>query len=90
MQEKSKRGTHGGDRLMYILGETEPDRVLKAIERTSKHPVQGCAGLMVGYRDTKGYLLLTGVLQLAKRAKIQLMRVDKVAGRRLTPSSLLI
>ena len=48
------------------------------------------AGLMVGYRDTKGYLLLTGVLQLAKRAKIQLMRVDKVAGRRLTPSSLLI
>ena len=66
VQEKSKRGTHGGDRLMYILGETEPDRVLKAIERTSKHPVQGCAGLMVGYRDTKGYLLLTGVLQLAK------------------------
>ena len=87
VQETSKRGSHGGDRLMDILGKTAPDRVLKATERNSKHPVQGCAGLMVGARDTKGYLLLTGVLQLAK---IQLMRVDKVAGRRLAPSPLLI
>ena len=39
MQEESKRGTHGGDRLMYILGKAAPDQVLKAIEQKSKHPV---------------------------------------------------
>ena len=30
VQEISKRGTHGGDRLMYILGKAAPDRVYKA------------------------------------------------------------
>ena len=66
VQEISKRGTHGGDRLMYILGKAAPDQVLKATERKSKHPVQGCAGFMVEAQDTKGSSLLTGVLQLAK------------------------
>ena len=30
VQETSKRGTHGGDRLIYILGKAAPDRVYKA------------------------------------------------------------
>ena len=86
VQEESKRGTHGGNRLMYILGKAAPDQVLKVIEQKSNHPV---ARVCRSHGGRQGYQRIPTAYRyttVGDVAKIQLMRVDKVARRQLAPS----